>query len=131
MKTRFILLLILPIIILSGCSDANTVSEKEKVIINMPTDNTVNGYRLKTDDESFYDDTTISAEDVYVESSSISSGNNKPNANATYCANKNSKVFHKSDCGSVKKTKEENKFYSKDREQLISDGYTPCKQCKP
>ena len=30
---------------------------------------------------------------------------------ATYCANKNSKIFHKMDCGSVSKMKEENKVY--------------------
>lgn len=129
MKTKFIVLLILLLILPIGCSANNKVSEKEKVIINMPEDNSVNGYRLSVESNSS-DDDSISAENVYVESGHTTKPNVQ-NSKGLYCANKNSKIFHFSDCSSAKKTKEENKFYSKDREQLIKDGYTPCKQCKP
>ena len=46
-----------------------------------------------------------------------------------YCGNKNSKVYHKLSCSSVKKTKEENKIYFKTLEECQKSGYKPCKMC--
>ena len=49
-----------------------------------------------------------------------------------YIANTNSHKFHYPWCASVKKMKESNKwYYHGTRDQLISHGYTPCKNCKP
>lgn len=49
-----------------------------------------------------------------------------------YVLNKNSKKFHKSDCGSVEDIKAENKVLTdKSREELIENGYSPCKSCDP
>ncbi len=51
---------------------------------------------------------------------------------ATYILNKNSKKFHLPTCDSVTDMKEKNKEYStKTREEMIADGYDPCKRCNP
>ena len=50
----------------------------------------------------------------------------------TYVMNKNSKVFHYADCSSVGKMSEKNKVYSNlGRDEIIAQGYTPCKICRP
>ena len=46
-----------------------------------------------------------------------------------FCGNKNSKIYHKSSCTSVNKTKEENKVYFKTLEECQNAGYRPCKIC--
>jgi len=49
-----------------------------------------------------------------------------------YICNKNSRKFHYPDCEAVRKMKESNKLYFKgDRQELIDEGYSPCKICKP
>jgi DNA-entry nuclease len=54
------------------------------------------------------------------------------NSGVTYILNKNSKKFHRPTCDSVKDMKEKNKEYStKTREEIIADGYDPCKRCNP
>ncbi len=50
---------------------------------------------------------------------------------ASYIGNCNSKIFHRPSCASVKKMKESNKIGLSSRAEAISDGYTPCKNCKP
>ncbi len=56
----------------------------------------------------------------------------KPNEDITYILNTSSKKFHKPACGSAASMKESNKaFSSKTRDQLISEGYSPCGVCKP
>lgn len=50
----------------------------------------------------------------------------------SYIVNTKSKKFHKEECSALKSTKSENvKSYRGDRENLINNGYTPCKQCNP
>lgn len=52
--------------------------------------------------------------------------------NANYILNTNSKKFHSPDCSSVGKMADKNKKEFKgDRNDLISDGYSPCKNCNP
>ena len=49
-----------------------------------------------------------------------------------FVINKKSKKFHLPDCESVKDVDEKNKAYSGDtRDNLIEQGYAPCKRCKP
>lgn len=48
-----------------------------------------------------------------------------------YIGNKNSKVFHETSCGSVKKMKETNKVPLYSRSDAIAYGYDPCDNCKP
>ncbi len=53
-------------------------------------------------------------------------------SNSKYILNTNSKKFHYPSCGSVKKMSEENKSeYKGSREDLLSKGYVPCKNCDP
>lgn len=48
-----------------------------------------------------------------------------------YIGNKNSKIFHKADCSSVKRMKDSNKVSLSSRDQAIAQGYTPCQICQP
>ncbi len=53
-------------------------------------------------------------------------------AETTYILNKSSKKFHYPSCSSVADMKEKNKVYSnKTRDEIIADGYKPCKRCNP
>ena len=48
----------------------------------------------------------------------------------TYILNTNTKKFHKPDCASAKKIEDSNKqTYSGSRNDLIAQGYVPCKNC--
>lgn len=60
-------------------------------------------------------------------STSSSSG-----VSSTYILNTNKKRFHTPDCGSVKQMKDANKKeFSGSRDELIAEGYVPCKKCNP
>ena len=51
---------------------------------------------------------------------------------ASYIANKNTKKFHYPSCSSVQNMKEKNKVYYEGlRDDLVSQGYDPCKKCNP
>ena len=53
-------------------------------------------------------------------------------ANTEYVLNVNTKKFHKPTCSAAKQMKEENKQeYSGSRDNLITQGYEPCKKCNP
>lgn len=51
---------------------------------------------------------------------------------ASYVLNKNTHKFHVPGCKSVSQMKEKNKgYFTGSREELISQGYSPCKNCNP
>lgn len=51
---------------------------------------------------------------------------------STYILNTNTKKFHYPSCSSVDQMKEKNKqVYTGNREDIISQGYEPCKRCNP
>ena len=136
MKRKFFIILIICLVFsISGCSaisenEAHT-EPKEKVAINQPTDNTVNGYRTEKSETNTDKTTlpeTIGKDEIGIQSNPVSA---QTQNSAGYCGNKNSKVFHNSSCGSVAKMKEENKVFAKNREEMISSGYKPCGSCKP
>lgn len=53
-------------------------------------------------------------------------------AQITYIVNINTGKFHRPDCPSVEQMSEKNKRkYVGDRDDLIADGYNPCKRCEP
>ena len=100
---------------LCGCGEEKdkTASEPDtKVIINMPEDDTVNGYRK----QKVQTEKTNETKKIF---------------NGTYYVNKNSKKFHFTYCSYASKISDENLFVSDNREQLISEGYSPCSSCKP
>lgn len=48
-----------------------------------------------------------------------------------YIGNKNSKIFHYSNCGSIKVMSPHNKIVIETRDEAISMNYKPCNRCKP
>ena len=59
-------------------------------------------------------------------------GSSGQDTTTTYILNTSTKKFHRPECGSVKKRKEESRATSSEsRESLISQGYEPCKNCRP
>ncbi|MDE6021142.1 MAG: hypothetical protein K2H01_09145 [Ruminococcus sp.] len=51
---------------------------------------------------------------------------------AEYIINTNTGKFHYTDCPSVDQMMEHNKWeYAGSRDELISQGYEPCKRCEP
>lgn len=122
-KIVLIIISIIFIFLFCGCNNSDfedNVSTSE-VIINMPKDDKVNGYRMENFNSSI--PSTISGDEI----DSISSNSDKTEQ---LCGNKNSKVFHNTDCASVKNMKENNKRYAS-RSKLISEGYKPCGSCNP
>ena len=116
------------IVILSTCCGCSGMTIKgstdtasaEPVTVNMPTDNSVNGYRT-------YGNTT--PDGITVINSGVSENSEDTDYCGEYVANTNSNKFHKSSCSSAKKMNEENKYISNSREDMISRGYEPCKRC--
>ena len=54
------------------------------------------------------------------------------NSKVEYILNTNSKKFHKPSCSSASSIKTENKeIYTGSRDDLIAQGYDPCKKCNP
>ena len=111
-------------IFMCGCAENQKESEtKTPVVISLAEDDSVNGYR-----ENPKSSDKISADDVVV--GNVTNSNTETSGSA-YCGNKNSKILHKSSCGSVGKMKDENKVFYKNREEAIAEGYKPCGKCKP
>ena len=122
--------IILIMLLLCGCAASHNSDNTEshaQITINLPTDNTVNGYRQKSAQSVM--PSIIAAEDVKPGTSE--QGATNPNITAEYIGNSNSRVFHKTSCGSANTMKEENKVFFKNREEAINTGYSPCKRCKP
>ena len=64
------------------------------------------------------------------EDSTRSSSNNIQEA--TYVLNTNTKKFHRSDCSSLSRMKDENKeTFAGNRDELMQQGYEACKNCNP
>ncbi len=56
----------------------------------------------------------------------------EPTEEATYILNTNTYKFHETSCSSVKKMNDANKdSFAGSREDLIAQGYEPCKNCNP
>lgn len=65
-----------------------------------------------------------------LEGSTQSSSNNIQEA--SYVLNTNTKKFHRSDCSSLSRMKEENKgIFTGSRKELVQQGYEACKSCNP
>ena len=121
MKNFISILLLLSLLFLfCGCyenKDIKSEKEKTEVTVNMPKDNTVNGYR----DKDFEKNTVVPANPVTVISSK----------DAKYFGNITTKKFHTPDCSVLKKTKSENLYFAIERDEMLSMGYSPCKKCNP
>lgn len=57
---------------------------------------------------------------------------NQKDQEYNYILNTNTKKFHDPSCDSVQDMKEKNKrYFTGDREEIIGEGYSPCKRCNP
>lgn len=119
------------------CIACNTNKEQtettvgsQAVTVNMPTNDTLNGYRLQGDKDNEAPD-LIDSEKVGIAASNDNHSENSKTVNYEFIGNKNTKLFHKSTCSSAKNMMEENKIGTNDRSELINAGYRPCKRCKP
>ena len=124
-------LLIISILILFPLSSGNynaTSDAHSAVVINLPTDNSLNGYRTESSQSSAQDGEM--PDRISVSETEPGSGG-AVTLNGNYVGNKNSRVFHKPSCSSIKKAKKENKIQFKDRSEAIAQGYSPCKRCNP
>lgn len=108
---KLLIVTVLIATVLCGCgSQTNSTSSQSTVSVILPdaeTATTVNGY-LNSQSTTSVNDLTIQ-----------------------YFANTNTKKFHLSTCRWATSIKKENLYKSYNRQLLISDGFDPCKTCKP
>lgn len=123
MKKFLTALICIVLLFAAGCKNTKETESRQAVTVNMPSDNTVNGYR-----ENDYASNNM-PETVLGDNTAI--GKLPENQEKSYCANKNTKVFHTLSCSSVENTKPENRVYYSDRDKLINEGFAPCKRCNP
>ena len=84
------------------------------------------------DGSNFAADGVIVADDTNNAVIEPSTQTNQPQASGNYVANTNTRKFHYSSCSSVADMSEHNKLYfDGSREELINQGYEPCKRCNP
>ncbi len=117
-----------------GCSKTDAVkqNQEDEVIINMPVDDSLNGYRLPDDAQpSVSDENTEDGKDNVSSVTDESNDESSDEAMLLYYANTNSKKFHKNSCRYAKITSNENLYITESREELINEAYVPCKVCKP
>lgn len=90
--------------------------------------NTDNGHSEKIAAGQNNKNTVSSSQSSSKSSSSKSSSGKKT---GSYVGNKNTHVFHNSDCASVGKMSDSNKVYFESYDEAIGQGYTPAKDCNP
>lgn len=105
----------------TGFSKANETSESEEVLAIVSEPET-------GDSESV----TRSAQDETTTDEDEEEDSEEEPEEITYVMNTNTKKFHKPYCSSVKDIKDKNRRDTTlSREEIISQGYTPCKRCNP
>ncbi len=79
-----------------------------------------------------YENTTLKTTEKASKPTTQRPTSNSSVEKANYVANTNTGKFHYPSCSSVDDMKEENKMlYNGTRDELISNGYVPCKRCNP
>lgn len=117
------------IICICGCTNSATNSEPP-IIINMPTDDTVNGYRVSAPQDTQSSTVQNSGEQISAPSQN-SYTSSVPDGATYYCASVSGSKFHIPTCGSAKNIKAENLITSPERQHFIDKGYGPCSRCNP
>lgn len=133
-----VFLLFSTLFFMCGCSD-NTphieATSETSVVITEPDDDTVNGYKSNYDNtthepSSPSKDAVTSGESVSRSDNSNSEADSMPSSDVYY-ANTKTKKFHLPSCGYAKNANNENLYVCESRDELLNDGYIPCKRCKP
>ena len=105
----------------------------------MLTNTVVDGYQVGADGAYIPASQSTGSSKLNTQNASTSVSNNSSNTGTAinnratdYILNKNSHVFHYSNCTAVQKMREHNKIpFSGTRDEAISKGYTPCQICHP
>ncbi len=131
MKKTFIYIAVITIlssVLVLLLSSLSNTQERKPIVITTSSGKTESKYQ-SFDDVIENQDTENNGMPNTISGADISVANGKENNLYAFCGNKNSKIYHKSSCTSVKKTKEENKVYFKTLEECQKAGYKPCKIC--
>lgn len=117
MKRLLLAVLLVSLIVFSaGCKKAENQDDMSSPFkVTLPSDNSVNGYRLESDKDS----TQSSEPDT------------NPDTETTYYANVKTKKIHLKECTYAKNTDKDNIYITDNRAELIDMGYSPCKRCNP
>ena len=95
---------------------------------NPPTLDTTDGANSKTSTAA----TTSSKKNNNASNAKKNGSSKSAKVESSYVLNTSSKKFHVSTCSAASKIKSANKEeYSGTRDELIAQGYTPCKMCNP
>lgn len=89
-----------------------------------------NKIKISTDN-GYSNELDINTSSVNTSNKNDNTENQSAISDTTYIGNKNSHVFHSSDCSSVNKMSDKNKVYFTSRSEATDSGYTPCQSCKP
>ena len=129
-----------PSIAIISCGKDNTYGFPKQTVLDLLKERNVDLYRTDMHGDilvySNGEKITVSMEkepdgDVFL-APVIESPDPGSEVDCDYICNKNSHKFHYPNCEAVRKMKEANKLYFKgDRQELIDDGYVPCKICNP
>lgn len=143
---------IMPKYAVISVGEGNTYSHPTEAVLSRLRDADVETYRtdLNGDIFAFSDGVTVtmmaseeatkeaiftpadSNENIVTTTSSTETSPNSSNENTSYILNINSMKFHEADCSSANKISEHNRQeFTGTRDELISQGYSPCGYCKP
>ena len=111
-------------------SDAKIATVNSDGIVTAVAEGTVTIYARSTNGKT--DSYKIEISKRPVQNVTRSSGSGSSSGGSAYCLNTNTKKFHRTSCGDIKKMKDSNKQYTDaDRDTIIGWGYSPCKHCNP
>lgn len=129
-----------PSLAIISCGKDNQYGFPKQKVLDLMKDNGVEVLRtdlqgdilVYSDGENItYETEKQTTEDLYL-APGITDPEPEGENDCSFVANMNTHKFHKPGCSSVKKMKESNKWYfDGTREELIAQGYEPCKNCKP
>lgn len=143
---------IMPKYAVISVGEGNTYNHPTEAVLSRLRDADVETYRtdLNGDIFAFSDGVTVtmmaseeatkeaiftpadSNESVVTTTSSTETSPNSSNENVSYILNINSMKFHEVECSSASKISEHNRQeFTGTRDELISQGYSPCGYCKP
>ena len=101
----------------------------------LPFENMVAGYNVQPDISINYatgDSSFAGTQQTEPPKQTEQSNPPAQNVESAYILNVNTKKFHYPSCSSVKQMSDKNKqTYTGSRDDLISQGYDPCKKCNP
>lgn len=115
------LILIVFILFICGCGEPKVETENpsSEFSVIMPKDDTVNGYRTNIPSIK-QEGNNSSNKETYT-----------PPVTDGYFINTSTKKFHLHTCRYAKQGSANAENVSKSRDELLNDGYSPCKICKP